>query len=214
MKRGFTMVETLIASAISLIALTAISTSFMALRNMLHTAMAETELSLAMRELRDKLLFKASPDVSGNHYGGLLSGQNLNENDVKSLNAVEMDGRAVGTTLGSTTDSSLRLLVWTVDGRKMLMNERTPDKDGHARWLWPGMLTFVECATENDATGMSDFLGYDARNANGSNIYRVYFDIGLAADVRRRDGARIVRKERVSVPVLGKLQPMKVGGKY
>ena len=209
MRRGFTIAETMIAAGIGTIALTAVLSSFMAAQNMLHTAMAESELSLAMREMRDKLLFKASPDISGNHYGGLLSGINLNESDVRSYNSVEMSGHTVGSSLGSTADSSVRLLVWTIGGTKMLINERTPDKDGHARWLWPGSLALADCNT------MSDMLGFDSRNSNGSNVYRIYLDIGIVADVLRRDGSQIVRRERVSVPLLGKLQPMKdSAGRY
>ena len=210
MRRGFTMVETMVAAAIGVIVLTAITSSFMAAQRMLHTAMAESELSLAMREMRDKLLFKVSPDISGNHYGGLLSGASLNEGDVRSGNSVEMSVCTVGSTLGGTADSSLRLLVWTKNGRKMLINERTPDKDAHARWLWPGALELAKWENpEESVASMSDLLNYSARNSNGSNIYQLDFDIALAADVRRRDGSRIVRKERVSVPVLGKLQPIK-----
>ena len=202
-RRGFTMVETMVAGAIGVIVLASIASSFMAAQNMLHTAMAESELSLAMREMRDKLLFKASPDISGNHYAGLLSCSGLNENDVRSLNSVEMSGHTVGTTLADESASSVRLLVWQVGSKKMLINERTPNKDAHVRWLWPGSLALADC------TSMSDILGYDSRNSNGSNIYRLHFDIGIEADVHRRDGTRIVRRERVSVPVLGKIQPMK-----
>ena len=209
MRRGFTIVETMVAAAIGVIALTAVASSFMAAYRMLHTAMAESELSLAMREMRDKLLFKVSPDISGNHYGGLLSGAALNEGEVRGYNSVEMSGRTVGSSLGNMADSSLRLLVWTVGSDKVLINERTPNKDAHVRWLWPGTLALSDCVA------MSDILGYDSRNSNGSNIYRINFDIGLEADVRRSDGSRIVRRERVSVPVLGKLQPLKdAGGRY
>jgi len=219
MRRGFTMVETMVASAIGAIALLAIGSSFMAAVKMLHVAMAESELSLAMREMREKLLFKASPDVSGNHYGGLLSGTELNEGGVRDYNSVEMSGHTVGSTLGTTSDSSLRLLVWSVDGYKLLINERTPNKDAHVRWLWPGSMALAKwAAPEEDVATMSDLLNYSARNSSGSNIYRMSFDIGIAAHafgdsglrvMLRRDGSRIVRKERVSVPVLGKLQPLK-----
>ena len=208
-RRGFTLVEVMVVTAISAIVLTAIFSSFMATQNMLHTAMAESELSLAMREMREKLLFKASPDISGNHYGGLLSGSGLNENEVKNFSSVEMSGHTVGSSLSSTSDSSVRLLVWSVNDTKMLINERTPDKDAHARWLWPGGLALADC------NSMSDVLNYKARNANGSNVYRISLDIGIAADVQMRDGSQIVRKERVSVPILGKIQPMKdASGRY
>ena len=203
MRRGFTMVETMVVTAIGAVILLAMGSSFMTAQRMLHTAMAESELSLAMREMRDKLLFKASPDISGNHYGGLLSGSGLNESEARNRNSVEMSGHTVGATLSNTNSSSLRLLVWSVGGAWMLINERTPNKDAHVRWLWPGSLALADC------TAMSDILGCDARNANGSNIYRLYFDIGLVADVHRRDGSHIVRRERVSAPVLGKLQPMR-----
>ena len=210
MKSGFTMVETMVAAAIGVIVLVSVGSSFLAAQRMLHTAMAESELSLAMREMREKLIFKASPDVSGNHYGGLLSGTELNEGGVRGYDSVEMAGHTVGSTLGTTSDSSLRLLVWTVGNDKLLINERTPDKDAHVRWLWPGSMALAKWANpEEDVASMSDLLNYSARNSNGSNIYRLDLDIALAAKVRRRDGSRIVRKERVSVPILGKFQPLK-----
>lgn len=208
MRRGFTMVETMVTAAVGAIVLLSVGSSFMTAQRMLHTAMAESELSLAMREMRDKLLFKASPDVSDSHYGGLLSGTELNEGDVR--NSVEMSSRTIGSTLGATADSSLRLLVWSVGSDKMLINERTPNKDAYVRWLWPGALSLAKWTNpDENVASMSDLLNYSARNSNGSNIYRLDFDIALAAKVRRRDGSRIVRKERVSVPVFGKLQPMK-----
>ena len=215
-RRGFTLVETMVAAAIGVIVLTAVLSSFITTQRMLHTAMAESELSLAMRELRDKLLFKASPDVSGSHYAGLLSGVSLNEGDVRGYNSVEMNGHTVGDSLSSESTSSVRLLLWQVGDKKMLINERTPNKDAHVKWLWPGSLALAKWDDpESDVTAMSDILGYGSRNANGSNVYRLDFDICIAADVHRSDGSRIVRRERVSVPVLGKLQPIKnANGKY
>ncbi|MBO7720861.1 MAG: hypothetical protein J6T01_00475 [Kiritimatiellae bacterium] len=209
MRRGLTFAETMIAGALAAVVLTVVLSVFITAQNMLRTAMAESELSLALREMRDKLLFKVSPDVYGRHYAGLLSGRKLNESEVRGANSVEITGRSVGGTLTSAADASARLLVWTVGTKKMLVNERTPEKDKHLRWLWPGALALAEC------TGMSDLLGYDSWNSSGSNIYRLYFDIAVAADVNRRDGSPIVRRERVMVPLLGKLQPFKdAGGRY
>ena len=206
---GFTLGETRVALGIGGIVLTAVLSSFLAAQNMLHTAMAESELSLAMREMRDKLLFKVSPDISGNHYAGLLSGVEMNENDVRGYNSVEMNGHTVGSSLSSEAGSSVRLLLWQVGGKKMLINERTPNKDAHVRWLWPGSLALADC------NALSDILSFDSRNASGSNVYRLHFDIGLEADVHRHDGSHIVRRERVSVPVFGKIQPMQdLDGRY
>ncbi len=208
-RRGFTLIETLIASTIGALALAAVVSVFIIAWSMLSTAMAESELSLALREMRDKLLFKVTPDIGGQHYAGLLSGWQLNENGATQRTSVEMAGRTVGSSLSSTADSSLRLLVETVGKKKMLINERTPNKEAHRGWLWPGALALADCS------GMSDLLGYDARNASGSKIYRLYFDLAVAADVKRRDGSSIVRRERVTVPLLGKLQPFKdAQGRY
>ena len=206
---GFTLVEMMIASAIGATVLLVVVSAFMTAQSMLKTAMAESELSLALREMRDKLLFKVSPDVGGQHYAGLLSGRQLNENGAMQRTSVEMEGRKVGSSLSSASDASLRLLVWQQGTKNMLINERTPNKDAHARWLWPGALALADCS------GMSDLLDYDAWNANGSKIYRLYFDLAVAADVKRRDGSSIVRRERVTVPLLGKLQPFKdARGRY
>ena len=203
----------MIASAIGVTVLLVVVSAFMTAQSMLKTAMAESELSLALREMRDKLLFKVSPDIGGQHYAGLLSGRQLNENGETLRHAVEMAGRKVGSSLSSASDASLRLLVWQQGMKKMLINEHTPDKDAHARWLWPGALALVRRDDQEkkwkDATSMSDVLNYSSRNPDGSNVYQLDFDIALAADVCRRDGSRIVRKERVSVPILGKLQPLK-----
>lgn len=206
---GFTLVETMISSAIGVTVLLVVVSAFMTAQSMLRTAMTESELSLALREMRDKLLFKASPDIDGQHYAGLLSGRQLNENGVTQRHAVEMSGRKVGGSLSSASDASLRLLVWQQGTKTMLINEHTPNKDAHVRWLWPGALALADCS------GLSDLLDYDAWNASGSKIYRLYFDLAVAADVKRRDGSSIVRRERVTVPLLGKLQPFKdARGRY
>ena len=210
MRMGFTIVETMIALAIGAVVLVSVGSPFLAVHRMLHATMAEAEMSLAMREMRDKILFKASPDISGRHYAGLLSCTSLNEGEARGFNSVEMGGHTVGSALSDTNAASARLLVWTIDGRKMLINERTPNKDAHARWLWPGVMSLVKrngTLDNEDDVSMSDVLGYGARNSNGSNIYRLYLDI----DQKMHCNAdwRIVRRERVGIPVLGKLQPMR-----
>ena len=72
---GFTLAETMVAAAVGTLVLGVVLSSFIAAQRMLHTAMAESELSLAMREMRDKLLFKASPDISMTAEVILPSGQ-------------------------------------------------------------------------------------------------------------------------------------------
>ena len=55
MKRGFTLIEVMTATVIKGIGMTAVISSFIALQRMFKTAMVEMELSLAARQLREKL---------------------------------------------------------------------------------------------------------------------------------------------------------------
>ena len=66
---GFTLIETMVASSIALIMLLAVISSIIFCQHMFNTAMREAESSLALRSIRDRLLFHA-----GVGYGGLLSG--------------------------------------------------------------------------------------------------------------------------------------------
>ncbi len=74
MKRGFTLLELLIASAISVLILTGAAVAFASSVRLLRLAMAESELSLASRQLRDRLLFYLEPPSASAHVPGLLSG--------------------------------------------------------------------------------------------------------------------------------------------
>lgn len=206
---GYTLAELTVATAISVIVLASVVSTFVTAQRMLHAAMAESELSLAMREMREKLLFKASPDVNGRHYAGLLSGSGLNENGVRGFDSVEMTCPSIGATLASKDDASMRILAWKVGGDTVLMNERTPDKDRHAHWLMPG------CVGMDGFSRLADVLNFESWSENGSGVYRLSFDLALKAEVRGVDGQDVVRKERVQVPLFGRIQPFKDGkGRY
>ena len=68
-KTGFTLIETMVASSIALIMSLAVISSIIFCQHMFNTAMREAESSLALRTIRDRLLFHA-----GSQQGGLLSG--------------------------------------------------------------------------------------------------------------------------------------------
>ena len=70
-RSGFTVVELLVASTASLIIFTALGSTMLFCQRMLRETMAEAELALAQRDLRDKLLFRAGPDLNE----GLLTGK-------------------------------------------------------------------------------------------------------------------------------------------
>ena len=60
-RSGFTLVETMVASSIAMIVMLALVGMFLFCQKMFRITMAEAESTLAMRELRDKLLFRAGP---------------------------------------------------------------------------------------------------------------------------------------------------------
>ena len=66
MKKAFTFVETLVATAVSGMVLLAVCSTFVVGQRLIREAMAQTELSVAARELREKevvALLLASPEM-------------------------------------------------------------------------------------------------------------------------------------------------------
>ena len=53
-RSGFTLVETMVASAIAVLVFAAIASTFIFCQRMFRITMAEAEISLKMRDIRDK----------------------------------------------------------------------------------------------------------------------------------------------------------------
>lgn len=196
---GFTLVELLMATFVSMIVLTAIGTSFLTAQRMLRTAMAEAELSLASRQLRNRLLFQASPPVDGSVYAGLLSATNLNDNQL-ALGVIQMSGGTVGATLQDVDTQSIRLSPSTFDGQNFILNEGTPEADAHRGWLWPSEMVMSKC----DFSEIVNVAPYEATR----NFVRLYVDLALETKPRVMGISPVARTERIMIPLMGKLQPM------
>ena len=198
-RRGFTLSEALIALVVSGIVLTAVMSSFLSARRMMAEVMAESESALAARELREKLLFRAAPTIEGVHYAGMLSGTNSGWIVEAGSGNVLMDMGALGNSLSDVHPQSLRLILGGTGGRRYSFNERIPNHDAHRGWLWPGRLSL-------DASSMADVASAETSGTGPLDVYRVNVDFGLVVPV---PGAKpFVRRERVSVPLLGRTQPM------
>ena len=202
MKRAFTLVELMTASVVGIIVLTAVGSTFMSALRMLATAMADTELSLSAREIRERLLFRAAPVIDGVVYAGILSGTNSSSIvEGGATPNIQMSCPALGETFADRPAQSMRIMLTTdSDGSKYLFNERMPEKERHRRWLRPGGFSLKDGR-------IADIVGvlHPAGNPNG--IYRLSLDVNLSYGMRYA-GGEVVRRERVSAPALGKAQPM------
>lgn len=206
MKKGFTFVETMVATMAMGIVLGALLSSFVATQRMLRLTMAESELSIAARQLREKLLFHAAPPIDGVTYAGILSGTNANSvvEGGASPN-IQMSCSGIGSSLLDVRMQSMRIMMWGASASHYLLNEHIPDKDAHAGWLKPGGLFLAD-------DSISEVVSYDV--ADGE-IYRLHININLKANVRDPSGADVIRRERIAVPVFGRLQPFQdAGGNY
>ena len=112
MRKGFSLIELMIVVSVSTVIFVAVGSSFITAQRMLKTAMAEAELSLAGRELRDKFLLRLGPTVHGVHYGRPSGGTNtfstLLEGGLSSN--LEFYSPSIRDNLGAF--SSLRVLIF------------------------------------------------------------------------------------------------------
>ena len=186
---GFTLVELMLASSISVIAAIAICSGASACYQFYESMMADTELSLQARELRDKILFHEVAPHNGVFHTGLLSGKSVSIDTV----ALNMDCETIGSS-GARGSRRLRLILNGTGSSTRLFEDATRVSSG---WLAPGGI-WVNTDWDNlvDATDLED------KN-------RFYVDLPLSISVRRPFGgnAVITRAERITVPLFGKIQP-------
>ncbi len=199
MRRGFTLSETMVAMLVAGIVLVAIMSTFISAQVMMANAMAESEMALAARSVREKLLFHVSPMIDGVHYAGMLSGTNSGWVVESGSGYVLMGMSALGTSLSDIRPQSMRLILGESGSDRYLFNECTPDKDSHVGWLWPGRIPLVE-------SSMLDIVSYDSRGSGPADVYRVNLDMNFKVNGPRN--RPIIRGERVVVPLMGRVQPM------
>ena len=209
MKKAFTFVETMIAASIAVVVALAACSAFVAVQRMMRESMAQTELSLAVRQLREKLLFHASPPIDAVTYAGLLSGTNASSVvEGGSTPNIQMDCTGVGASFASQPAQSMRIMLVGSSAARFLQNERIPNKDAHADWLRPGKLTLAD-------TSISDIVGYDTADGSAAGIYKIHLNIRMKSDVKDSNGNDIIRREHIAVPVFGRVQPLQdSSGRY
>jgi len=171
----------LVAVVIFTLVVAGIGTSFVAVMRLSRRAMAEAELSVRMRELREKLLFHVAPPHGGRVWAGLLSGERGVEAGVKIRTPAEGYDLATGVGVPQTIELVRH------SGRVGFVNDgdRTDDAWDH-RWLAPGGFAMLPEA---------EALGYAQQDS------RFFYTITLEASAQG-----VTRRERIVVPLFGRAQ--------
>ena len=123
-RSGFTLIETMVASSIAMIVMLALVGMFLFCHQMFRLTMAEAESTLAIRDIRDKLLFRAGPGLNI----GLLTGK-----ATADAASITMDWTAMDNDVANDKPSSIRL-VWRNNG---FFNERLSHTDVNLKWFRP-----------------------------------------------------------------------------
>ncbi len=132
-RSGFSLLETMIASSIATIIMVALASTYIFCHRMFRQTMAEAEASLAIREIRDKLLFHAGPGLDS----GLLSSKAFSNTD--SITNADINIRLEG-----RTDDN---------GLGYFFNSKQGDNSYNINWFKPGSVPWF-----NPDNGLTPFL--------------------------------------------------------
>jgi len=198
-RSGFTLMELMMATFITILVMGGLCTFFLGAHRLVQGAYAESELSIQLRFLREKLLFHVAPPHNGKIWAGLLSGSSIgNSSVVESSFKVRMAANGIDLSSGVPCSQTIELIP----------NTGTSSDGSTARWF------------KNDGDRVDDqwqrpylrpVSGYlpntwltDSEVA-ARNIFFVTLDIAM-------NGYR--RGERLVIPVFGKVQEPGTGGVF
>lgn len=192
LRRGFTLLELMTASCVIVLVVGGVLSAFVGIWNMTGTLVAEAELSMRMRELREKLLFHTAPPHDGCVWSGVLSGADggaVVENGFK----IKM-GSAYGydTVNSRVVNQRIELVPVESEGKAFFGNDGDRhDERWETRWLNPGRI---------------GWLPEEDRLDDEELAKRNVFYITLEASVKSSPRGVVTRRERVTVPVFGRQQ--------
>ena len=109
-RAGFTLLEVMFATAIFSIVAASVATFFIGVQRLSRRAMATAELSTAMREMREKLLFHAQPAGDGVVWSGLLSGVSRGSSPIEAGIKVLVDAPVFTLDGGAVSLGEIQLL--------------------------------------------------------------------------------------------------------
>ena len=192
----------MVTSFIMVLVMAGLCTFMVCSHRLVKGAYAESELSLQLRTLREKLLFHIAPPHNGRVWAGLLSGSSINNSAVvENSYKVRMAAKGIDLTDGSAYAQTIELVP-----RTQTLQDGTIDRwfgnDGDRyddQWQRP-YLRSVPGYLSTDWLDDTLLLQSPSRNL---------FFITLDATM---NGFR--RRERLAVPVFGKQQYRSTGGVF
>ena len=184
-RAGFTLLEVMFATAIFSIVAASVATFFIGVQRLSRRAMATAELSTAMREMREKLLFHAQPAGDGVVWSGLLSGVSRGSSPIEAGIKVLVDAPVFTLDGGAVSLGEIQLL--NDSGR--FKNDGTTDP---WRTLW---FRFGGSVEGGASSGLA-YLGDDVFEGGVASL-GLYF-LNLSASM-----GGVEHGERIAVPVFG-----------
>ena len=184
-RRGFTLLEVMFATAIFALVAASLGTFFVGVQRLSRRAMATADLSVYMRGLREKLLFRSQPPDGTKVRAGLLSATPRGQSPIEAGIKVLVDAPVLTVNGGAVTSGEIQLL--NDSGR--FKNDGASDP---WRTLWFRFGGSVEGGAESGLT----YLG-DNPFEDGVATLGLYF-LNLSAS----EGG-VEHGERIVVPVFG-----------
>ena len=201
---GFTLVEMMVVVTIFSVVTAALASSFIGGVRLLRATFATAEMSLRVRDLRERLLFYAAPPHDNTVWAGLLSGTNAT--DVLEGNATKilMHCPALKNANGATANQTIQLTFRDYGTRKCrFFSEDRYDARWPQRWLNPGgMNLFAE-------SGSTVPLVWARKANNAEDHTRFYIHLTGRMDIA---GLPIEHRERIVVPVFKQQQETRLDG--
>ena len=196
---GFTFIEMMMAIFITVLVMGGLCAFFLGVHRLVQGAYAESELSIQLRFLREKLLFHVAPPHGGAIWAGLLSGASIgNGSVVESSFKVRMAANGIDLSSGAPCSQTIELIPDTGTGpdgstARWFKNDGDRVDDQWQRPYLRPVPSYLPDAWLTDS------------EVTARNIFFVTLDIAM-------NGYR--RSERLVIPVFGKVQEPGTGGVF